>query len=104
MTNGDPDAIILVTPNLNPGGFGGVYNDHPIGVYYISTFTKRIIFNEDSAAMPVGAAFNVIIPADGTGAFVHMVTTINRPVYLNVTYRPCFNEQQPRCHHPCHTQ
>jgi hypothetical protein len=75
LTNGKPNAIILVTPNWNPGSVGGTNDNHPIGVWY-SGGTWRI-FNQDSAAMPVGAAFNVIIPTPGTNVFVHTVTPLN---------------------------
>ena len=34
LTNGKPDAIIIVTPNYNPGGVIQQYENHPIGVYY----------------------------------------------------------------------
>jgi hypothetical protein len=37
----------------------GVYNPHPVGVFY--TGGKWTIFNEDLAAMPVGAKFNVLV-------------------------------------------
>jgi len=59
LTDGDPNAILIVTPNYNPHGTGGVYEPHPIGVYY--TGSKWAIFNQDAAAMPVGAAFNVLV-------------------------------------------
>jgi len=37
LANGNPNAIILVTPNLNPGGVVvGKYDPHPIGVMYSS--------------------------------------------------------------------
>jgi hypothetical protein len=80
LTNGNPNAIILVTPNWNPGGVGSIYDNHPIGVYYASG--KWRIFNQDIAAMPVGAAFNVIIPTTGAGVFVHTATF----VYGNHTF------------------
>jgi hypothetical protein len=57
--NGDPNAILTVTPNWNPGGVGGTYNNHPIGVYY--TGAVWAIFNQDLANMPVDAAFNVLV-------------------------------------------
>lgn len=76
LANGHPDAILLVTPNWNPGeDFDGVYDDHPIGVWYTSGRWR--IFNQDIAAMPVGAAFNVIIPTAGANVFVHKATTPN---------------------------
>ena len=74
LTNGNPDAIILVTPNWNPGDVGGIYDDHSIGVYYFGG--KWRILNQDGAAMPVGAAFNVIIPTAGASVFVHKATAV----------------------------
>jgi hypothetical protein len=59
-SNNDSGAVLLVTQNYNPGGgFPGVYNAHPIGVYYDGSRWR--IFNEDLAAMPTNAAFNVLI-------------------------------------------
>ena len=57
--NGDPNAILMVTANWNPGGGAGVYNAHPIGVYY--TGAAWTIFNQDLANMPLNAAFNVLV-------------------------------------------
>ncbi len=57
--NGDPNAILIVTPNWNPGGVGGTYVNHPIGVYY--TGAVWAIFNQDLVAMPLNAAFNVLV-------------------------------------------
>jgi hypothetical protein len=83
LTNGKPGAIILVTPNFNPGGVVGPYEDHPISVVYYSG-SQWAIFNQDLAAMPVGAAFNVIIPTAGANVFVHTATAGNS--YYNHTY------------------
>lgn len=59
LTNNAPGAMLIVTPNYNPPNVTGGYNDHPIGVSYFNN--KWRIFNQDSAAMPVGVAFNVLI-------------------------------------------
>ena len=77
LTNGNPNAILLVTPNLNPGEVGGAYDDHPIGVFYDGS--KWRIYNQDGAAMPVGAAFNVFVPTakPGIGVFVQTATGAN---------------------------
>jgi hypothetical protein len=72
--DGKPELMLLITPNWNPVGPGeisaqvGVYDDHPIGVYY--TGQNWAIYNQDIAAMPAGAAFNVEI-VDAPEAFVH---------------------------------
>jgi hypothetical protein len=57
LCNGDPNAILIVTPNWVAGG--GVYNNHVVGVSYIPP--QWVIFNEDFAAMPTNAAFNVLV-------------------------------------------
>ncbi len=77
LTNGNPNAIVFVTPNWNPGGVGGTYDNHPIGVYYDSLANKWAIFNQDLAAMPVNAAFNVSVLTAGAGVFVHKATAGN---------------------------
>src|SRR5579859_4878267 len=59
LINNNPNAILLVTQNWNPGGQGGVYNPHPIAVTY--TANGWAIFNEDFQPMPIGAAFNVVV-------------------------------------------
>src|SRR5829696_2309628 len=47
QTNDDPDVILYVTPNWNPGGGSGTYNDHPVGVWYDANAQRWAIFNQD---------------------------------------------------------
>lgn len=61
LTNGDPDAVLSIIPNWNPGGEGGIYNDHPVGVWYDADRERWAVFNQDRAEMPKGAAFNVSV-------------------------------------------
>jgi hypothetical protein len=61
LTNGNPNVILYVTQNWNPGGSGGTYNNHPIGVWYDAGRKRWAIFNQDRASMPTGAAFNVAV-------------------------------------------
>lgn len=57
--NNNPDAVVIVTQNWNPGGGSGVYNNHNVGVYYNGT--KWAVYNENlNDNMPMGASFNVI--------------------------------------------
>jgi hypothetical protein len=56
LTNGDATAILIVTQNWS---VNEVFNAHPIGVWYDGTHWQ--IFNQDLAAMPAGAAFNVLV-------------------------------------------
>jgi hypothetical protein len=64
LTNGKPNAAISVTQNWNPGGGGGVYNNHPVDTVYDAKLEKWAVYNRDGAAMPRGAAFNIAVPAD----------------------------------------
>ena len=56
VCNGVPNAMLIVAPNWNAGG--GVYDNHAIGVFYNGA--QWGIFNQDFAAMPTNAAFNVL--------------------------------------------
>jgi hypothetical protein len=84
FTNADPDVPPSVTQNWNPGGEGGTYNDHPVGVRYGAEARQWVVFNEDGAQMPEGAAFNVTVLPLGEPAFVHRATPAN--VTENWTY------------------
>jgi hypothetical protein len=61
LLNGEPDAEVSVTQNWNPGGGNGVYNDRPVGALYDEDVDRWLIYNEDGAPMPEGAAFNVAV-------------------------------------------
>ncbi|MCJ7738003.1 MAG: hypothetical protein MUQ10_11955 [Anaerolineae bacterium] len=91
LTNNNPDAIVFITQNWNPGGGDGTYNNRAIGVWYSSSAQKWAVFNENLAAMPSGAAFNVLIPDAGAGAFVHTTTTASRDLFGTVVDHPLTN-------------
>jgi hypothetical protein len=76
LTNNNPNAP-SVTQNWNPGGVGGTYNDHPVGVRYDADVLQWVIFNEDGEAMPEGAAFNVTIFPLDEPTFVQRATSGN---------------------------
>lgn len=59
LINGTNGHILMVTPNWNPGGVGGVYNNHAIGVWYNIALKRYAIFNQDGTPIPHGASFNV---------------------------------------------
>jgi hypothetical protein len=60
MTNGDPNAILIVTPVLlSPNN---TYANYPIGVWYSTGSSKWTIFNENSGGgFTVNAAYNVLV-------------------------------------------
>jgi len=78
-TNGNPNAILFVTPNLSAGGVCGCVNDTaPIGVYYDTNENEWSIFDEDGSAVPVGAEFNVVaFPAATSSVFTLTASSSN---------------------------
>jgi hypothetical protein len=60
--NGDPNNITFVTPDYNPGGKGGTFNDagvfNDISVWYLGP--REAVF-DDTSPPPVRAAFNLLI-------------------------------------------
>jgi hypothetical protein len=63
LTNGEPDAVLSVMQNWNPGGGRGVYNDHPVGAVYDADVKRWAVHYRDGAPMPEGAAFNIAVSA-----------------------------------------
>ncbi len=63
LTNGEPDAVLSVTQNWNPGGGRGVYNDHPVDTVYDAQVKRWAIYNRDNVSIPKGAAFNIAVSA-----------------------------------------
>ncbi|GAA0724292.1 hypothetical protein GCM10009105_36960 [Dokdonella soli] len=62
-------SMPFVLHNWNPGGSGGTYHDHSVGVDYSGgTWAIR---NQDAATMPAGVSFNVVLATPGSNnAFV----------------------------------
>jgi hypothetical protein len=56
--NGHPNAMLFVTPNWNPAGGSGVYDNHNIGVWYHNGHWS--VFHQDQTPIPAGAAFNIM--------------------------------------------
>ena len=79
ITNGNPAAFVNATLNWNPGGKGGVYDPHPLGVWYDSSVQKWAIFNEGSMdPIPVGASFNLLLDTSViNGVFLQTATSSN---------------------------
>lgn len=69
-------AVVLATHVYDPGGSGGSYHDHALGVYYTSG--QWVIFNEDSATMASGESFFVMALSSGSSVTVGQVTSTNR--------------------------
>ena len=68
VTNGRADSFVFATANYNANGVGGphggVGDNHAIGVFYLhggAHMDQMAVYNQDQVAMPVGAAFNVLL-------------------------------------------
>jgi hypothetical protein len=67
-TNGNPKALLYVSPNYSPGGVCGCVTDNePIAVYYDTSDSQWSILNENDSAPPVGASFNVFVEPKKSG-------------------------------------
>jgi hypothetical protein len=60
-TTGNPNAVVFETPNWDPNGSGGTYDRVATGVWWADANGNAAVFNEDGSAMPLNAAFNLII-------------------------------------------
>jgi hypothetical protein len=85
-SNGNPGAVVIVTPNWNPGGVGGVIHDHPLGVWYNGS--RWTIYSEDVAAIPVNAAFNVEVSPYGSFKHVASAPSFNASFFTNPLAAP----------------
>lgn len=61
ICNGDPNAILLVTHNYNPGEIIDTYFDKNFGVWFNALKNEWAVYTEDESAMPTNIAFNVLI-------------------------------------------
>lgn len=81
--NGRPEAILFAIQNLTPGGGSATVNDAPIGWFYSGFDGQHCIRNQDSSAMPLGAAFNVLVFEQPAGllltAYRHVTSMANTP-------------------------
>ena len=77
--DGDPNVVVLVVPSTDRGNDGDATYDHNIGVWYEGANEKKwAIFNQDRAAIPAGATFEVIIPPASETLFTMLSSTTPR--------------------------
>ncbi len=105
QTNGHPEARVFMSANFNPNGAGSnIYNNHPTGVWYDTFKGKWAIYNQDLAAMPPGAAFNVkVLPPPNMqdyafNYYTHTATSSN--TVGNVTFLT-FGQAYGRAYQNC---
>jgi hypothetical protein len=76
-TNSNPNQMLFLTQNWNPGGIGGTYNAASTGVWYDNSTQKWSVFNQDLSSMPVNAAFNLWVPSEGASTVFVTATASN---------------------------
>jgi hypothetical protein len=75
--NSTPGAIILITDNWDPNY---VYNNFNSGIWYydMSGYNNWAVYNEDGGtAIPVGSAYNILLPSSNGSAFIHTASASN---------------------------
>jgi hypothetical protein len=83
--DGSPNAIVLVSPTSDQENLGTASYEHNIGVWYEGGARKWAIFNQDRAAVPAGATFEVEVP-QASATFVHyarLLNTVGNYTYLD---------------------
>jgi hypothetical protein len=93
LTADDPNAVLFVTPNLNPNGVITGIDTHQVGVRYdnrsvsVGRFPLGVwtIFNEDGSPMPIGVSFNVMALSTSVETFTLTATaaTPSSLLYIN---------------------
>jgi hypothetical protein len=79
-TNGRPEDLLFITPNLTPGGINPcpclLSPQPPVGVYYDAG--QWAVFNENSSTMGTLWSYNVlVVPKASKFAFVHKANSAN---------------------------
>lgn len=78
--NNNPDALVFALPAYNPGGSGGMYFNHTIGVYYQEASAKWGIYSEDNIPIPENAKFFVYVSNAAYDKAIKHVTTATSTV------------------------
>jgi hypothetical protein len=60
MLNGKPDAMPFFSHNYTSGA-GAVYNNAPCSMWYDDVEARWTVYNDNFAALPVGATFSILI-------------------------------------------
>jgi hypothetical protein len=61
LCDGDPNAILIITHNYNPGLTGNVLDTNATSVFYNSGLGKWQIYHDNFVAMATNSAWNVLI-------------------------------------------
>jgi hypothetical protein len=83
-TDGNANAVVLVSSAAAPAGSGTARYGHNIGVWYEPEARRWAIFNQDRGPVPAGATFELVVPQPAAG-FVHRAKpadTVGNATYL----------------------
>ncbi len=61
LCDGDPNAILIITHNYNPGNTGSILDTNACSVYYNPTLLKWQIYHDNFVPMTANDAWNVLI-------------------------------------------
>jgi hypothetical protein len=61
VSNGNPNALVLDTPDWNPGGKGGTTSTSQTAVDYDTTSAHWGVFDQNGTSAPLHSAYNVLI-------------------------------------------
>jgi hypothetical protein len=89
MLNDFPQALPQQTANWNPDGVGGIYNIHPVSLFYSAARWR--LREEDLLPFSASAAFNILAPGAGTGRHEHLNTAGNTNADLTTLNHPDLN-------------
>ncbi|TLN09838.1 hypothetical protein FDZ74_11340, partial [bacterium] len=90
--NNNPGALVFAIPAYNPGGVGGMYYPHNIGVYYQSALQKWGIYNEDDVNIVENSKFFVYVSHPSYDvAFKHITTAASTSGNYTVLDHPLLN-------------
>lgn len=93
IIDGDPNAVVLAAPSTDHANAEDSAYDHNIGVWYEFIDQKKwAIFNQDRAAVPAGAAFEVALPQASEG-FVHHAELTNIVGDTTILDNPLTNDK-----------
>lgn len=91
LTNGCPQSKVFVTASFTPGG---VYDTHPLGVWYSGSTARWSVFHEDKTPIPPGATYNIFSLANTiSDGFIQTATTANSQGDETLIDNPLTNNQ-----------
>jgi hypothetical protein len=96
LLNGNAGARLFTTTNAGASNMLPIItNTNTTGVWFSATAGNNWrIFNQNTTApMPVGAQFNVFVPSDGNGTFVHTANAANTSGHVTVINNSALNNR-----------